>query len=182
MASRTQLVGQIEEPGRRPQTVKLTVLDRPVAIPGQQTLRGGVAGLVNNTTLTDIYDPWPLQPETWYAVEGCLFCREAGNGLQWKFTVSQTPQDGYLYYMFEDESGTGTGSDVSNNIQSTVQITTTTNDEWFVLNIKGAFLTNATLDSSINFQVSQVTSGAGATNVQGGSWVRITPQTSQDQL
>jgi hypothetical protein len=182
-----QITGKLLISGQRSENVTIIADDVDVGVNPtrpefQQVLRGGILGIVNDDTLSDAFNyRWTLDASTWYAWEAVLFCREAGGGLKFQLNVDQTTQEGYFAYTAEDVSAV-TSTDVQASAVPIISLTAMTNSDWFVLKINGQFLTHATLTSTCNLQVAQVTSGASATDVAGGSWMRVIEQNTVDTL
>lgn len=127
-----------------------------------------------DTTLAD--DPdlsgWTLNTGSHYAIEGYLGYLQNVGDIQWTFQFSNTPTSPNYRYIAVD-TGSNEVTDVS-NLDSTVSITTLTDNAGAHVHIIGGFQANASSGGTMDFQWAQNSSNINDTTLLESSWIRLT--------
>jgi len=134
------------------------------------------SGTTSRVVDTLLDDPdlagWSIGINQPYSIEGFIPVFQNGGDFRFRFTLTNAAVEEDLHYIARDTGGTEV-NDFNTSITATQTLTTLTDNQTYGLNLKGSFLSHATLAATLDFQWGQGTSFSIGTNVIRGAWIKV---------
>ena len=113
-----------------------------------------------------------LVADKYYAIEGMFICSGSPGDLDFLFEFTNARQAGRVSHVLSDDTIHTTAESFNQSIQLEHLVILGVGQQ--MVHLKGWFLTNATTGGTMKLRWAQNSSSGTATNMQSGTWVRIT--------
>ncbi len=113
-----------------------------------------------------------LVADKYYAIEGCFICSGSTGDLDFLFDFTNARQSGRVSHYLSDDTVHTTAENFNGSIQLEHLVILGSGSQ--MVHIIGWFLSNATTGGTMKMRWAQNSSSGTATNMQSGTWVRIT--------